>query len=85
MTNMDSALAWMHISIHGSASYARMHTSTNDDLDLGYPSGNASWTDEFTPTVRRPDALAYARELAGVSRVGISGIEVEVFVNGERA
>ncbi|MEV8100484.1 hypothetical protein [Kitasatospora sp. NPDC085879] len=76
--------AWMRISISGSPTYARMHTSTNDDRDLGYPSGDASWTDELRPTEQRPDALAYARELAGVSRVGISGIEVEVFVNGER-
>ncbi|MFC5645361.1 hypothetical protein [Kitasatospora cinereorecta] len=74
----------MHITISGTADYARMHTSTNDDRDLGYPSGDASWTDEIYSAEHRPDALAYARERAGVSRTGISGIAVEVYVNGRR-
>jgi hypothetical protein len=75
--------AWMRISVSGHPGYARMHTSTNDNLDRGYPSEYASWTDELRPTEHHPDALARACRYAGVSRVGISGIEVEVYVNGQ--
>ncbi len=76
--------AWMNVTITGDAGYARMHTSTNDDRDLGYPSGDARWTDEFRSTEQQPDALARALALAGTSRTGISGIVVTVHVNGQQ-
>ncbi|SEM82541.1 hypothetical protein [Streptacidiphilus jiangxiensis] len=81
---MNPDRAWMRISISGHPGYARMHTSTNDNLDRGYPSEDAAWTHELRPTEHHPDALARAREHAGASRTGVSGIEVEVYVNGQR-
>ena len=81
---MSSDRAWMYITIDGDAASARMHTVTNDNFDRGYPSDHASWTDNYRATEYHPDALALACKHAGVSRVGISGITVEVTVNGER-
>ncbi len=50
---------------------------TNDDRDLGYPSGRASWLRWF-------DDLQSALEHTGRSRNGLSGVQINVRLNGKR-
>ena len=51
---------------------------TNDDLDRGYPTEDATWKVKY-PSV---DA-ALSTSGAGISRVGISGVVVRVYLDGK--
>jgi len=55
----------------------RVWQETNDDEDRGYPTVQAQW--ETTCK----DAEAFKRRF-GVSRIGISGVEVTVSLDGNR-
>jgi hypothetical protein len=55
--------------------------STNDDDDDGIPDGKTTY---FSRVFRGPDAMAKARAWTGVSRVGVSGVVVTVFVDGTK-
>lgn len=55
-----------------------LYTETNDNLDYGYPTEFAKWSDTYTG----PDALAKAKRHTGVSRQGV-GHRVYVTLDGE--
>ncbi len=50
---------------------------TNDNKDQGWPSEEAQWE------VRYRD-YAHMRQATGLSHIGISGVRVEVYLDGER-
>ena len=52
------------------------YVSTNDNLDLGYPSEYASWTTRYS-------SAESFRQHAGYTRVGILGCRVTVTLDGE--
>jgi len=60
---------------------ARVHHTTNDDNDDGYDDGEVTTWDIDWPG---PDGFEKACKQAGTSRVGISGVVVSVFVDGEK-
>lgn len=53
----------------------KVHAWTNDNYDQGYPNEDASWDLEFK-------SLAMALEHTGYTRRGISGVKVNVYLNG---
>lgn len=53
----------------------RVHT--NDDEDLGIPTTEATWQVKYRDR-------EHMEQAAGRSRVGISGVQVEVFLDGKR-
>lgn len=53
-----------------------VYGSTNDDWDRGYPTAYGSWTLTF-------ETLKEALKHTGVSRTGISGVDVRIYLNGE--
>ncbi len=63
--------------------HVTVYASTNDDLDLGYPSKPESWTSTFT-TRGNKSALSRALEYCGKSRVGVNGSVVTVRLNGDK-
>lgn len=67
--------AWHKIEINSFGNSILITEFTNDNLDLGYPSEFATWQSEY------PD-LESALKRTGKSHTGISGILVEVFLNG---
>jgi hypothetical protein len=52
-------------------------TSTNDNLDTGYPGEYADWKVEYK------DKASMLKALSGGSHIGISGVHVEVYLDGE--
>ena len=60
---------------------ALVRHTTNDDNDDGYDDGEVTTWELDWPG---PDGLAKALKQAGTSRVGISGVVVSVYVDGEK-
>lgn len=55
---------------------ARIESETNDDDDDGVPGELTNWSTETT--------MPTAKSIAGVSRIGIFGHEVTVYLDGEK-
>lgn len=51
--------------------------TTNDDGDTGYPGQYADWKVEYR------DKAEMLRQLSGGTHFGISGVKVEVYLDGE--
>jgi hypothetical protein len=68
---------WHRMEIDDCGDYILVSESTNDNLDTGYPSQCSSWANQY------PNIEA-ALKHTGKSRIGCSGIRVEVFLNGEQ-
>lgn len=73
---MNNQSAWTRIDIFGEDGNVTVYHSTNDNLDLGYPSEYASWE-------TYPKTIEQALKVSGKSRQGI-GCKVDVYLNGEK-
>ena len=74
----DEFGAWHRIMIYeeSNGKVSVVH-STNDNLDRGYPSEYATWTETYKSV---DEALSFT----GKSRTGVVGCIVEVYVNNEK-
>lgn len=70
--------AWQHYSVSTRPDEVLVLVKTNDDDDDGYDDGEVTEWPETFPT------LAAALKYTGRSRVGVSGVQVLVTVDGER-
>ena len=71
-----AALQTYDIVSNGEGQKVTVYAWTNDDQDRGWPNDDASWELVF-------DNVEKALKHTGTSRVGVSGVKVEVRLNGE--
>lgn len=76
--------AWMRYELYTATDGTILgHASTNDNLDRGYPSQDADWHVEYRANPRA-SAWEVMKKHTGLSHVGISGIVVEVYLDGQK-
>ena len=74
---MDKAIHRINVFGQPGDTVITVYHWTNDDQDLGYPNIEAGWQEEYK-------SLDQALRRVGGSRIGVSGVEVEVSLNGKR-